>query len=107
MDLFDGPPQRIRKLPSPIKHLLREDAKATDDLPKPTWGSPNAPPIVGAVHRRPREAHVSSATFLSLEPPLLHQIPDNSGLAAYYVERPGQLCGSMVPSCLRPEAGTP
>ena len=69
MDLFDGPPQRIRKLPSPIKHLLREDAKETDDLPKPTWGSPNAPPIVGAVHRRPREANVSSATFLSLELP--------------------------------------
>ncbi|KAL6852846.1 hypothetical protein ACO1O0_007394 [Amphichorda felina] len=56
MDLFDVQ-QRLRKLPSPIKHLLREDAKETDDLPKPTWGSPNAPPIVGAVHRRPREAN--------------------------------------------------
>lgn len=58
MDLFDAP-YRMRKLPSPIKHLLREDAKETDDLPKPTWGSPNAPPIVGAVHRRPREPNDS------------------------------------------------
>lgn len=60
MDLFDVP-RRMKKIPSPIKHLLREDAKETDELPKPTWGSPNAPPIVGAVHRRKREANVSEA----------------------------------------------
>lgn len=59
MDLFEAP-RRMKKVPSPIKHLLREDAKETDDLPKPTWGSPNAPPIVGAVHRRPREINVST-----------------------------------------------
>ncbi|KAH8179521.1 bromodomain-containing protein [Sarocladium implicatum] len=58
MDLFDVP-RRMKKIPSPIKHLLRDDAKETDALPKPTWGSPNAPPIVGAVHRRPREANES------------------------------------------------
>jgi chromatin structure-remodeling complex subunit RSC1/2 len=58
MDLFDMP-RKMKKYPSPIKHLLRDDAKPDDPLPKPTWGSPNAPPIVGAVHRRPREANVS------------------------------------------------
>lgn len=58
MDLFDVP-RKMKKVPSPIKHLLREDAKEDDPLPKPTWGVPNAPPIVGAVHRRPREANVS------------------------------------------------
>lgn len=58
MDLFDAP-RRVRKVPSPIKHLLREDAKASDELPRPIWGSPNAPPIVGAVHRRPPEMNVS------------------------------------------------
>ncbi|KAL7793135.1 hypothetical protein V8C37DRAFT_378557 [Trichoderma ceciliae] len=52
MDLFDAPRQ-MKKIPSPIKHLLRDDAKETDELPRPTWGSPNAPPIIGAVHRRP------------------------------------------------------
>jgi chromatin structure-remodeling complex subunit RSC1/2 len=62
MDLFDAPRQ-MKKVPSPIKHLLREDAKISDELPRPTWGSPNAPPIVGAVHRRPPESHVS-ARFL-------------------------------------------
>ena len=59
MDLFDVP-RKMKKVPSPIKHLLREDAKDDDPLPKPTWGAPNAPPIVGAVHRRPRESNVST-----------------------------------------------
>ena len=62
MDLFDAP-RKMRKVPSPIKHLLREDAKEDDPLPKPTWGATNAPPIVGAVHRRPREANVSLKVF--------------------------------------------
>jgi chromatin structure-remodeling complex subunit RSC1/2 len=57
MDLFDVP-RKMKKVPSPIKHLLREDAKEDDPLPKPTWGQANAPPIVGAVHRRPRESNV-------------------------------------------------
>lgn len=58
MDLFDVP-RKMKKVSSPIKHLLPANAKETDDLPKPTWGVENAPPIVGAVHRRPREANVS------------------------------------------------
>ncbi|SZF00712.1 unnamed protein product [Blumeria hordei] len=53
MDLFDIP-KKMKKVPSPIKHLLREDAKENDPLPKPTWGGANAPPIVGAVHKIPR-----------------------------------------------------
>ncbi|KAF4121589.1 chromatin structure-remodeling complex subunit RSC1/2 [Geosmithia morbida] len=69
MDLFDAPPHRMQKKPSPIKHLLREDAKETDNLPKPTWGSPNAPPIVGATHRRPREANDSPPPEPSPLPP--------------------------------------
>lgn len=63
MDLFEGP-RKIRKVPSPIKHLLPADAKETDDLPKPTWGAENAPPIIGAVHCRPRDENVSC--FVSL-----------------------------------------
>lgn len=54
LDLFAPPLPRLAKIPSPIKHLLREDARETDPLPKPTMGSANAPPMVGAVHRRPR-----------------------------------------------------
>ena len=58
MNLFDTP-RLAKKVPSPIKHLLQQDAKETDDPPKPTWGGPNAPPLIGAVHRRPRESNVS------------------------------------------------
>lgn len=58
MSMFE-PPRKMKKNPSPLKHLLPADAKETDTLPQPTWGLPNAPPIVGAVHRRPREPNVS------------------------------------------------
>ncbi|KAK5993136.1 Chromatin structure-remodeling complex subunit RSC1 [Cladobotryum mycophilum] len=68
MDLFEVP-RRMRKVPSPIKHLLREDAKETDQLPRPTWGSPNAPPIVGAVHRRPPEPNESPPPEPTAPPP--------------------------------------
>lgn len=68
MDLFDVP-RRIKKIPSPIKHLLKSDAKETDDLPKPTWGAENAPPIVGAVHRRPRDENESPPPEPTPSPP--------------------------------------
>ncbi|PLN77969.1 putative RSC complex subunit [Aspergillus taichungensis] len=68
MDLFDVP-RRIKKIPSPIKHLLKDDAKETDDLPKPTWGADNAPPIVGAVHRRPRDENESPPPEPTPTPP--------------------------------------
>ncbi|KAI1501542.1 hypothetical protein F5X99DRAFT_382256 [Biscogniauxia marginata] len=68
MDLFDVP-QKLKKMPSPIKHLLRDDAKPTDDLPKPTWGAPNAPPLIGAVHCREREANESPPPEPTPSPP--------------------------------------
>ncbi|EAW09154.1 putative RSC complex subunit (RSC1) [Aspergillus clavatus NRRL 1] len=68
MDLFDVP-RRIKKIPSPIKHLLKSVAKETDDLPKPTWGADNAPPIVGAVHRRPRDENESPPPEPTPSPP--------------------------------------
>ncbi|EEP82106.1 conserved hypothetical protein [Uncinocarpus reesii 1704] len=68
MDLFDGP-RKIRKIPSPIKHLLPADAKETDDLPKPTWGAENAPPIIGAVHCRPRDENESPPPEPTPPPP--------------------------------------
>lgn len=64
MDLFDVP-RRIKKIPSPIKHVLNKDAKETDDLPKATWGADNAPPVVGAVHCRPRDENVCCCIFPS------------------------------------------
>ena len=57
MDLFDAP-KKMKKIPSPIAYLLKDDAKETDDLPKPEWGAENAPPKIGAVHKRPRDPKV-------------------------------------------------
>ena len=51
--------KRMKKTPSPIAYLLKEDAKETEDLPKPEWGADNAPPKIGAVHKRPRDPRVS------------------------------------------------
>ncbi len=58
MDLFDGI-KKVKKVPSPILHLLKEDAKEADELPKPRWGADNAPPVVGAVYKGPRDENVS------------------------------------------------
>lgn len=58
MDLYDVP-RKIKKEPTPIAHLLNENAKETDMMPKPNWGHKDAPPIIGGVHIRPREPNVS------------------------------------------------
>ncbi|KAL4864971.1 hypothetical protein BDV12DRAFT_175364 [Aspergillus spectabilis] len=68
MDLYDIP-RKIKKIPSPIKHLLKCDAKETDDLPKATWGAENAPPVVGAVHCRPRDENESPPPEQTPSPP--------------------------------------
>ncbi|RDI84002.1 putative transcription initiation factor TFIID subunit [Venturia inaequalis] len=55
MDLFETQ-KKMKKVPSPIKYLFKEDEqKESDELPKPVWGAPNAPPKIGAVHMRPRD----------------------------------------------------
>ncbi|KAJ5667951.1 uncharacterized protein N7477_006521 [Penicillium maclennaniae] len=113
MDLFDVP-RKIKKVPSPIKHLLKEDAKETDDLPRPAWGADNAPPVVGAVHRRPRDENESpppeptpSPPPPSLPPPpmasatprpSMGQTMTSAGLAG-----PGNVGGSLQP----PSSATP
>ena len=53
MDLFDHH-RKMKKHPSPIAYLLKDDQKETDEFPKVQWGADGAPPKIGAVHRRPR-----------------------------------------------------
>lgn len=53
MDLFDYT-RKMKKYPTPLAYLLRDDQTETDELPKPQWGAEGAPPKVGAVHKRPR-----------------------------------------------------
>ncbi|THV75028.1 hypothetical protein D6D29_00117 [Aureobasidium pullulans] len=68
MDLFDMP-RKMKKMPSPIAYLLKDSDKETDDLPKPEWGAENAPPKIGAVHRRPRDARDSPPPEPTPSPP--------------------------------------
>ncbi|EMD00274.1 hypothetical protein BAUCODRAFT_30748 [Baudoinia panamericana UAMH 10762] len=53
MDLFDHS-RKMKKFPSPIAYLLKDEQKETDEFPKVQWGADGAPPKIGAVHRRPR-----------------------------------------------------
>ncbi|GAM89344.1 hypothetical protein ANO11243_073810 [Dothideomycetidae sp. 11243] len=55
-------PRRMKKYPSPITYLLKDEQKETDDLPKPEWGADNAPPKIGAVHRRPKDPKTANMT---------------------------------------------
>jgi chromatin structure-remodeling complex subunit RSC1/2 len=59
MDLFDQP-RKVKKVPSPLLHLLRDDQKDDDDPPEPEFKHPNAPPVVGAICRGPRDENVST-----------------------------------------------
>lgn len=60
MDLFDAP-RRVKKVSSPLKHLLKDDAKEGEEIeiPTPQWGNKNAPPIVGGIYKAPRDENVS------------------------------------------------
>lgn len=53
MDLFDHA-RPMKKFPSPIAYMLKDEQKETDDFPKVTWGADGAPPKIGGVHRRPK-----------------------------------------------------
>ncbi|KAK9481317.1 hypothetical protein V1514DRAFT_323523 [Lipomyces japonicus] len=61
MDLFETP-HPLKKIPSPIKHLLPENAKEDDPIPEPKMGVENAPPIVGAVYVRPVDPNARDAS---------------------------------------------
>jgi chromatin structure-remodeling complex subunit RSC1/2 len=65
MDLFDAP-RRIKKIPSPLKHLIKEDAKEDEDIPTPQWRNKNAPPLVGGIYKAPRDENVSQPNALDL-----------------------------------------
>jgi len=63
MDLFETP-RKVKKVPSPLLSRLKEDSKATDELPQPEWKHTNAPPLVGGIHKRPRDENVSATSVL-------------------------------------------
>jgi len=58
LDAFEKQ-QVLKKLPSPILHLLPENAHEDSPLPDAKMGVENAPPIIGAVFKRRRRENVS------------------------------------------------
>ena len=59
MDLFPGGPRKIKKVPSPLLHMLKDDDKDASKV-SARWGADNAPPVVGAIHKGMRDENVSS-----------------------------------------------
>ncbi|KAF3059561.1 Chromatin structure-remodeling complex subunit RSC1 [Daldinia childiae] len=94
MDLFEAP-RKLKKVISPIKHLLQDDAKPTDPLPKPTWGAPNAPPLIGAVHCREREPNESPPPEPTPSPPpplpMMDSVRRPSMMAARSIDAQGDI----------------
>ncbi|KAL8658396.1 MAG: hypothetical protein Q9226_001040 [Calogaya cf. arnoldii] len=68
MDLFDGP-KKTKKVPTPLLHMPKEGEMETDEAPKVRWGADNAPPIVGAVHKGPRDENQSPPPEPTPSPP--------------------------------------
>ncbi|TKA63637.1 hypothetical protein B0A55_11096 [Friedmanniomyces simplex] len=68
MDLYDHQ-RKLKKFPSPIAYLLKDEQKETDDLPKVQWGADGAPPKIGAVHKRPRGERDSPPSEPTPPPP--------------------------------------
>ncbi|KAL1303346.1 hypothetical protein AAFC00_006745 [Neodothiora populina] len=68
MDLF-AVPRKMKKVPSPIAYLLKDTMTENDEPPKPAWGADNAPPKIGAVHKKPRDPQESPPPQPTPTPP--------------------------------------
>ncbi|KAI9724616.1 MAG: hypothetical protein M1828_003640 [Chrysothrix sp. TS-e1954] len=86
--------QKLKKVPSPIAYLLKDEQKEEDDLPKPQWGADNAPPKIGAVHKRPRDPKDSPPPQPTPTPSPEPPPPPPAAL----VQRPPQLPPASTPS---------
>ncbi|QIX00289.1 hypothetical protein AMS68_005806 [Peltaster fructicola] len=106
MDLYEQP-KRMKKHPSPIKYLLRDDQQDTDELPKPTWGADGAPPKIGAVHRRTRTDRDSLPPEPTPPPPPKVPTPPR-GLMSQVVEQARLLHASrQTQHTFKPSYGAP
>jgi chromatin structure-remodeling complex subunit RSC1/2 len=65
--------RNLKKIPSPIAHLLPENAKEGDPLPDAKMGVENAPPVIGAVFKRTRrESDSPPPEKTPLPPSMIH-----------------------------------
>lgn len=60
MDLFDNLASRkIKKQPSPLLGIFKDNLPDASDPPEPRWGAENAPPIIGGLYKGSRDENVS------------------------------------------------
>jgi chromatin structure-remodeling complex subunit RSC1/2 len=60
MDLFDPITSRkIKKQPSPLLGMFKDNMNDASNPPKPQWGAENAPPIIGGIFKGSRDENVS------------------------------------------------
>ncbi|KIW27945.1 uncharacterized protein PV07_07640 [Cladophialophora immunda] len=111
MDLFEVP-RKIKKVPSPLKHLLKDTMKETDEIPSPQWGHPNAPPIVGGIHKHARDENQSPPPEPTPPPPPTPPAPiarqPSMSTVANMAQRPmPNGAGSHVPPSLQSQMTRP
>ncbi|MCJ1308669.1 hypothetical protein MMC25_002322 [Agyrium rufum] len=68
MDLFAGV-RKEKKAPSPLLHMLKDNVKHEFENAKPVWGADNAPPMVGAIYKGPRDENQSPPPEPTPSPP--------------------------------------
>ncbi|GAB7356129.1 hypothetical protein MBLNU459_g6727t1 [Dothideomycetes sp. NU459] len=103
MYIFDAI-RKIKKVPSPIAYLLKEDAKETDEMPKPEWGAENAPPKIGAVHKRPRDPKDSPPPEPTPSPPPQQPTPAPPIHQTSHMSPPAPTNYSPMPAAVIPSA---
>ncbi|GMM37616.1 RSC subunit protein [Saccharomycopsis crataegensis] len=65
------------KIESPLKHLLPPNANYNDPIPDPALGHPNAPPLIGAVYKRPPDPKDDLGQYSTSMNPNKNNIPKN------------------------------
>ncbi|RMD42332.1 hypothetical protein DV735_g2756, partial [Chaetothyriales sp. CBS 134920] len=90
MDLFDVP-RKIKKQPSPLKHLLKEDdgKVGASEIPTPQWGNKNAPPIIGGIYKGPRDENSASQVV---------PVPGSAHVPPSHLARPSPILTPQLPA---------
>ena len=87
MDLFDQP-RKVKKVPSPLVHLLKDDQKEGQTVPaEPEMKHPNAPPVIGGIFKGPRDENVSHVNEVDNETGLT-LLPSNHLHLNQHLRRP-------------------
>ena len=106
MDLFDSA-KKVKKIPSPLLHLLKDDAKASNPAEAASqiqWGSADAPPILGAIYKGERDENQSPPPEPTPPPPptpppiLRPTMLPRPATASLSQQQPARASPSLTPS---------